>query len=323
MGLVDYSSSSSESEAETKPQQAAASKQAAPPRFSGNKVEKLRGADGKIRVTLNETKDESAPSDRPAKRAKTGGGRFSGFNSFLPPPKNAGKPTAFGGASSTAGKASAVAPRPGVHLKTGAAPGFSRDTEDGSGGVTREGDESQKKASDGPTIPEGMKPEDEVKFVGKPLMFKPLSVARKMGKKNGAKPVAKTPSSSTPIAPTSKATASTTTTPQGQPKPAPLPPKKVSLFSLPAAEEPTEQSTTSTYEYETIAPQNTFVPVLQPSTNTAMQPPRTAPWTLSQTTSTSPPPRGVTFSAAETRPRRHRCDPSTSTPSTAPTRSGG
>jgi hypothetical protein len=259
MGLVDYSSSS-ESESEPQPQSAVAGPQsAAPARQPAKKpaVEKLRGADGKIRVTLNETKDVVAPSDRPAKRIKTEGGVFSGFNSFLPPPKNTGKPTNFTGGSAAKGT-SAAAPRPGVHLKTGAAPGFSRAVDGGGLNAALGEGGSEGKVTDGPVIPEGMKPEEEVKFVGKPLMFKPLSVARKMGKKKGAQAGAKTGHASTSTATTPKLPAETQATPRAQPERAP-PPKTVSLFSLPTEEEPTTESTTSTYEYETINPQPAYL----------------------------------------------------------------
>ena len=52
-----------------------------------------RSNPGKIRVTLPQTalKEETKSDEPPAKKAKTGGGAFSGFNSFLPAPKRTGQ----------------------------------------------------------------------------------------------------------------------------------------------------------------------------------------------------------------------------------------
>jgi len=82
------------------------------------------------------------------------------------------------------------------------------------------------------SLVEGQKPEEEVKLVGKPLMFKPLSVSRKPAKKK--KPVADSvatgiPTNTTPITPQNTAKA--------RAKP------KVSLFSLSA--EPTSSASAS------------------------------------------------------------------------------
>jgi hypothetical protein len=158
----------------------------------------------------------------------------------LPPPKTTGKPpTALSGG----GKA---APRPGVHLKTGAEPTFSREPL----GAVEEADGTVAQRPGlhlpppvvpaGPSIPPGLKPEEDVKLVGKPLMFKPLSVARKPARKNGGQ------------APAQKA--------GGQISPAPgavvpardgeAPKKKqhVSLFSIP--DEPPHASSADGGPYE-------------------------------------------------------------------------
>ena len=183
MGLVEYSDSESDSESVPQPAPAA------PPATANAKkpVQKVVDRSNPRRIVVNlggaAAPDEAKPGARedepPAKRARTGGGVFGGFASLLPPPKNAGKPAA----ASRQGK---PAPKPGVNLKTGAAPGFSRssaaDGEDGSGG---EGPGDNANAR--PSIPVGQKPADEVKLVGKPLMFKPLSVSRKPAKKNASK----------------------------------------------------------------------------------------------------------------------------------------
>lgn len=236
MGLVDYSDSDSGSEAEApikvppKPTQSSSKKP----------FQKVvdRSNPGKILVNLPQASAETKTNsdEPPAKRARTaGGGRFSGFNSFLPPPKNANQSKAAPASSSS----SRI--KPGINLKTSAAPGFSRggddgdnmDTEAGGGGMSLPAPKAQAQ----PSIPEGQKPAEEVKLVGKPLMFKPLSVARGKKKK---------------VVPLPKANVSTT---QEQPKvmgaadkagstSAPASAPKVSLFSL-HTEEPSEPSTSS------------------------------------------------------------------------------
>ena len=227
MGLVEYSDS--ESDSESVPQQAPAP--AAPPATANAKkpVQKVVDRSNPRRIVVNlgsaaaqgETKPESREDEPPAKRARTGGGVFGGFASLLPPPKNAGKPPA----TSSHGK---VAPKPGVNLKTGAAPGFSRNSAADEGGG--DGDEGPgQNANAQPSIPAGQKPADEVKLVGKPLMFKPLSVSRKPAKKNPSKaaPAAK----NTPI--------DGAAAPSGLPAQEPaFPKKKASLFGI--SDEPEE-----------------------------------------------------------------------------------
>ncbi|KAK8055910.1 hypothetical protein PG993_001137 [Apiospora rasikravindrae] len=249
MALVDYSDSDSEPETVTKPT-------APPPQTTTAKqpVQKVvdRSNPRKIVVSLPgaSTSNESKPStagngDEPSvKRAKTGGGAFSGFASFLPPPKNAGK------AATVASSAAKTAPRrPGINLKTGAAPGFSRNTdqndyEDG------EGSTSQQQAQ--PSIPAGQKPADEVKLVGKPMMFKPLSVSRKPTKKKNSGMIAKTAAAATTNAKASLATGTPSQT-ESQPAPESAEPpkkkKKISLFSV-AHDEPADAAPASTGAYE-------------------------------------------------------------------------
>ncbi|KAI1396728.1 mitotic checkpoint regulator, MAD2B-interacting-domain-containing protein [Hypoxylon fuscum] len=258
MGLVDYSDSESDSEAVAKP---APPSQPAPAAGSKKPFQKIidRSQPGKIRVNLAQSasRDESKATDGgdepPAKRVRVagrGGGAFGGFNSLLPPPKNAGKPAV----SSSSGK---PAPRPGINLKTGAAPGFSREVEGGDeGGVgetaTNGGDADASMKQ--PSIPAEQKPADEVKLVGKPLMFKPLSVSRKPGKKNGTKSTA-TASKTATVAPTTSAPASVISGGSGASNESagPPPPKKqkISLFSIPdETAEPAEKNTPSTGVYE-------------------------------------------------------------------------
>ncbi|KAK1849576.1 hypothetical protein CCHR01_07784 [Colletotrichum chrysophilum] len=232
MGLVDYSESSgSENEA---PPQPTVAKPAAAGTTAKKPFQKVvdRSNPGKIVVNLPSAKpDEPTASndEPPAKRARTaGGGRFSGFNSFLPPPKNAAK------AAPAQSSSSSSSSRPVFQLKTGAEPGFSRDRGDGAGSPDGGGlNLPAPKAAAQPSIPQGMKPEEEVKLVGKPMMFRPLSVARK--------PKKKTPSSVTPTASKTEPAKAPEQASKEVSAPAPAPaPKKVSLFSIEPEETPTD-----------------------------------------------------------------------------------
>ncbi|KAJ1337593.1 mitotic checkpoint regulator [Microdochium nivale] len=208
MGLVEYSDSESDSESTQQPPRKPTPVAAASaPSSSTTKKPFQRIVDrskpGKIVVSLpgavSAGQIDTKHDEPPAKRARTGGGggggAFSGFNALLPPPKNASKPAV----SSSSGK---TAPRPGINLKTGATPGFSRNT-DLDGGVDGFTDDNDGRAIAEPSIPAGQKPAAEVKLVGKPMMFKPLSVSRKPTKTKAAMA-----SKSTVAA---KATTSTTT----------------------------------------------------------------------------------------------------------------
>ncbi|KAK1490224.1 hypothetical protein CCUS01_14493 [Colletotrichum cuscutae] len=260
MGLVDYSESSgSEDEAPVKPTVSRPTTTATGKKPFQKVVD--RSNPGKIVVSLPSTQPEASKGslqndEPPAKRARTGngGGRFSGFNSFLPAPKNAAAKAAASAQSSGSGGSSS---RPAFRLKTGAEPGFSReiggsDTDglpgSGAGGLSL----PPPKAQAQPSIPEGMKPADEVKLVGKPMMFKPLSVARK--------PKKKTVNSIPPGATTPKPASTVALQPEAAPAPAPAPaPKKVSLFSIEPEETSTETAasgTSGTYEplFETEQP---------------------------------------------------------------------
>ena len=244
MGLVSYSESeSSDSEAEEQPPKptaqptATTAAGAAPSKKPFQKVVD-RSNPGKILVSLPQAapadlipgSSASGAGEPPAKRARTaaGGGRFSGFNSFLPAPKNANKTAQQKAAAAASGLA-----RPGVSLTTSAAPGFSRDggSDDvQAGGYGASGGMSlppPKKHAE-PSIPEGLKPEEEVKLVGKPMMFKPLSVARNGNKKKTPRlGAAKAPTIASPGTKSSSQVNGT----QNEAAPPP-PPKKVSLFSL-------------------------------------------------------------------------------------------
>ncbi|KAK0385827.1 hypothetical protein NLU13_7004 [Sarocladium strictum] len=257
MGLVDYSDSEgSGSEAEALPQPPkAVSKAASTSKKPFQKVVD-RSNPGKILVNLPQLGGSAASSGDadeppPAKRARTtGGGRFSGFNSFLPPPKNPNaKPT---GSSSSGGAFSGAQgkPRPGVNLKTSAAPGFSRDDADAEDSAMGGSSEDamglpppKRNQAAEPSIPEGQKAAEDVKIIGKPLMFKPLSVSRKPVKKKT--PKAEAPKSSPA---TTTATVPSNGAPTSAEEPAPAP-KKTSLFSV-HVEEPSEPKETRSNTYE-------------------------------------------------------------------------
>lgn len=187
MGLVDYSDSENSDVEETSVAKTPASSK---PTFQ--KVVD-RSNPGKIKVSLPQTALKDKNDEPPTKRAKTGGGGLSGFNSFLPAPKNTGqgKNATLGG-----GNAAKKGLGAGVNLKTGAAPGFSREPKPEREYV-EESDEAyheQVPLNDGSglslpppiTTPNGQQKPTEVKLVGKPLMFKPLSVARNPNRKKKA-----------------------------------------------------------------------------------------------------------------------------------------
>lgn len=139
-------------------------------------------------TTAAEDGEEASESNaRPAKRPRTGGA-FSDFNSMLPAPKTAAKsfsaqPASVDGSGGRMSRARGVGLGVGINLRTGAAPAFSRnqDAED----MYTQAAERDAPSDVVPTVPTVVKPiEPEVKLVGKPNMFKPLSVARKPAKKN-------------------------------------------------------------------------------------------------------------------------------------------
>ena len=225
MALVAYSDSEgSESEQPQITSAPTSPKRPPPPTSSSSKPTFPKVVDRsdphKIRVSLPESSDstntpstnagDAAPEDGPpAKRAKTNGA-FTGFNSFLPPPQNAGKPLSSRQDSGSSFRGPGLGR--GVNLKTGAAPAFSRETHppeqaqmDGNhGGQNAENGESLAKID---RLKDS--PEPEVKLVGKVNMFKPLSVSRKSQKK---KPTAKSVASKTAYSTSNEKTASGSTT---------------------------------------------------------------------------------------------------------------
>ncbi|KAK7713504.1 hypothetical protein SLS64_004755 [Diaporthe eres] len=254
MGLVEYSDSESDSESprtSAAPTAAAASQPAKKKNFQ-KLVDKSNP--GKILVSLpsvSTTSDDAGASETPAaKRLKTSGSRFSGFSSFLPPPKA----TASNPRGGNIGKAT---PRVGVNLRTSSEAVFSRDTvgdsgdgvsrTDGSGPISNS-PSATATAPAQPSIPPGQKSEDEVKLVGKPLMFKPLSVARKPGKKVvGAKAAA----ASTTVSQSDTGSSGPPTREETLAVPQAKKKKKISLFSVVDDARGVEQvPEDSTYEAE-------------------------------------------------------------------------
>lgn len=183
MALVDYSDSDESGTEDAPPVKPT-------PNTAKPVVQKIvdRSNPGKIKVSLPKasSNEETDSNEPPTKRVKTGGGLFEGLASFLPAPKQTGViGKGILGGSRKGGLGS------GVNLKTGAAPGFSREPE-----PEREPDSSRVPESEDrgaghdnglqlpqPKAAESLSKLEEVKLVGKPLMFKPLSVARKPVKK--------------------------------------------------------------------------------------------------------------------------------------------
>ncbi|KAK5062608.1 hypothetical protein LTR84_004681 [Exophiala bonariae] len=172
----------------------------------------------KIQVKLQDTSalDVEEPA---AKRPRVGAGTFSGFNSLLPPPKR----------DSDAKTSSKPAARKVFSLKTGAEPGFSRESDAELRNLFAE-DREPRNGTPGVTsgtttiqTPSVVNTEQPVK--GNAFMFKPLSVARGKKQKKPAYTFSKVPT------PSVAAKSAVSTAQDAQPDPIP-PPKKISLFSI-------------------------------------------------------------------------------------------
>lgn len=250
MNLVAYSDSEG-SDNEAQPALKPAPKPAAKPAVTSSKPAFQKVVDRtnphKIRVNLPTASTTSAGKDDieaeapPTKKARTGGGAFSGFNALLPPPKRtalATNSTAEGGKRGL-GKGLGV----GISLRTGAAPAFSREPVD----VPNYGEEDSTEKTPAPSSPDHSSfstapnsEAQEVKLVGKPMMFKPLSVANKKKKKRPAIPPQ--------VSDTSAEKAVLVASQISDPKPAPKP--KVSLFSISKEEMSTPPTSTPREEYQ-------------------------------------------------------------------------
>ena len=253
MALVDYSGSEdSDVEEQTKLQEAARGKvHTTKPSFQ--KVVD-RSNPHKIRVNLPDLAkpEEFDDLERPSKRAKVGSGGFSGFNSFLPAPKRTAAPNSGPSTNGTRKSGLGI----GINLKTGAAPGFSRDPVDVVSTSSEEGAETERNG-DMNTIQQDeemhqkppandekpllLKPVEALKIQGNRTMFKPLSVARKPQKKK-AQAGESLPNAKVQVDEFIQ-----------KPKPAP----KLSLFSTGEENEPPRSSSTASGTYQPIIYTNT------------------------------------------------------------------
>ncbi|KAI4212115.1 MAG: hypothetical protein LQ351_005145 [Letrouitia transgressa] len=195
MALVNYSESDNSDTEETTTEKEAlkSSSTGAKPAFQ-RVVD--RSNPHKIRVNLPSTSKDGDSAeqneDQPAsKRAKLGAGTNSGFNALLPAPKRSVRTT--GGQGAHGGVF-----RSGVSLKTGAAPGFSREPEPvpdtnedklneseniAPGKHEDTGTRDETPVSFAPDHQAKNEPKEVQKMQRNPMMFKPLSVAKKIPKK--------------------------------------------------------------------------------------------------------------------------------------------
>ena len=185
----------------------------------------------KIRVKLADTATSNvAHEDEPApKRPRVGDGGFSGFNALLPAPKR----DSDAKLTSSASKGPA---RKVFSLKTGAEPGFSRESDTELKNFFAEQDHylgSSRANEDDVSIPDGPEKASvstvtaaQPALKANTFIFKPLSVARNSNKKK--KPV--NGSAKTTFAAGPSPTSTTLSKPDTMPPN--LPPKKTSLFSL-------------------------------------------------------------------------------------------
>jgi hypothetical protein len=239
MVLVGYSDSEgSDAEPDTTP-----APQITKPKKSDSKPKLVDPNNSrKIRIAIPEIKPEHPSGedteDGPRKKARLGGGGFSGFNSFLPAPKRTAEK-----------KAPVATTRKAFSLRTGAGPGFDRSAdaemkndyafENLAGDAETTPAPSSSKTDTSTTPAETMKDPVEVKLQGNPMMFRPLSVGRPQKKRKTTK-IAEQPTPS-PAAPKPTQPLQQAPPPASAPAPAPAPPKpKVSLFSL-SSEEATSQ----------------------------------------------------------------------------------
>ncbi|KAJ9639612.1 hypothetical protein H2204_003682 [Knufia peltigerae] len=232
MSLVAYSDSEGSDDEKTSQPKAPLSKPATASSNTSFTVNKTNPR--KIQVKLHDLPANDDTNGEPAaKRPRIGASAFSGFNSMLPAPKR----------DADAKNVPKPAARKVFSLKTGAEPGFSREAdaemrqlfaeqETGMDGRFESGTQDQDETI--PSIPKNSV-NDETSTSkaatpkGNPFMFKPLSVAR-----NNKKPKRKADGPILPkIAADGAGTASLTSDKPHSSEvvaPAPVPPKKVSLF---------------------------------------------------------------------------------------------
>jgi Mitotic checkpoint regulator, MAD2B-interacting len=254
MVLVAYSES--EGSEDEKPQTQAKKESHPLTTTSDSKFTVDKSNPRKIKVNLQEIKakavtDEGPDGERAPKRPKIGGG-FSGFNSMLPAPKRDTQAT-------NGSQISKAAARKGFNLKTGAEPGFSRES-DAELKELFAGQDTHVVVANltGRTIDGGERKGSDTAFTlpptseslpakqGNIMMFKPLSVARNTQKRK--KPPAKG------SAPTPTVQAQISRTPASEIS-APAP--KVSLFSIGMTNGPSGAAVAEKAEYEPLLYQST------------------------------------------------------------------
>ncbi|KAF2652747.1 hypothetical protein K491DRAFT_34542 [Lophiostoma macrostomum CBS 122681] len=239
-----------------------------------------RSQPGKIKLSLPSASQPKAAKDDidsdapPAKKARTGGGAFSGFNAMLPAPKKPNVSTTAAGATSTETTSGTRGPGKalgkGVNLKTGAEPAFRRESNfdeeyDEHGNPIKKEEVKPKSKEDFRALlnlpapkteskqaeQRGVAPSEEpiavseVKPEAKPAAkprFMPLSVAR--GKKK--KPAA--PRSAVPALNPATTSTPALVVPTAEPQPVRKP--KVSLFSVSHEEDTTMTKGASNGDYQ-------------------------------------------------------------------------
>lgn len=251
MLLVEYSDSESSDAEEPQAPHAPADSKAIPNSHKPELAHKPafqkvvdRSNPHKIRVNLptvaKSTKDDGEDvSEPPSKRAKVASNAFSGFNSLLPAPKKA--PALNGGSGLKKGGLGS-----GVNLKTGAAPGFSRDEGSRMDGPGVDKQTREAEPSNGSTASHDDHNTDlqdpaltitlssEPKIQGNPMMFKPLSVARKPKKTTSSTGTQKVPNQPPPVTQQSRITSN------------------ISLFSAGDVREPQNQGLATTGDYQSM-----------------------------------------------------------------------
>ena len=203
----------------------------------------------KIRINLNDTwldeKDVSdnnkVPAQEPALGRQRPAGETGGFNAMLPAPKRTNDPSSVNGFKPRGGGPLGR----GVSLKTGAEPGFSRESDAELKDLLAKGSSPQQVSDLNPQLrePEQMDGDSATAETNsalppiakattsewKPRSFKPLSVARDTKKKKKKPPIA---AESTVPATTSSAIQSNPHSELSNPKSTAQPAPKLELFSM-------------------------------------------------------------------------------------------
>ena len=134
---------------------------------------------GQGNMTDATSRRDPSQDDRPTKRTKTSGG-LGGFNALLPAPKNTlkNKSGTEGVGKPKSSLKQALGLGTGVNLKTGAAPAFAREEAKEANVASQVPSEESTTWSSNPVSGIAVD-EAQVKLIGRPAMFKPLSVSRK------------------------------------------------------------------------------------------------------------------------------------------------